>query len=165
MTDIEALVRWYLALTVVSVALLPVVAWVGTGLGASRFGLVRPLGITLLTAFVWWPAGMIGLPFTRLTLILALVLTGILSWLVWWRRGMSGMSFRAIVAFEALWLALFLIYAWFRGFNPDIAYTEKPMEIALLSSISRSAEVPASDPWLASSAINYYYFGYQTMET
>src|SRR4029079_8523684 len=44
-------------------------------------------------------------------------------------------------------------------------YTEKPMEIALLSSISRSTAVPAPDPWLAGMSINYYYFGYQSVAT
>ena len=161
MSDLEAIVRWYLALTLVSAALLPFVAWSGAGLGSARFGLVRPLGITTLTAIVWWMAGLLRLPFTGVTLAIATIVFGAAGWVLWWRRGSPRFSLRSIAAFEALWLLLFLAYAWFRGFNPDIANTEKPMEIALLSSISRSSEVPAPDPWLAGSTINYYYFGFQ----
>ena len=161
MTDPAAILRWYAALTVVSAGLLPVTAWLGAGLGGARFGLTRPLALALLTGVVWWPAVAVSLPFTRTTLALTLALIGIAAWALWLRHGLPGLDWRALGAFEGLWLLTFLAYAWFRGFHPDIAYTEKPMEIALLNSIARSSAAPAPDPWLAGSTINYYYFGYQ----
>src|SRR5207249_12325110 len=94
-----------------------------------------------------------------------LLLCGSASWVFWIRARLIGLSLTNLAAFEGLWLAAFLLYAWFRGFHPDIAYTEKPMEIALLSSITRSSAVPAPDPWLAGPTINYYYLGYQTIAT
>ncbi|HUG13402.1 MAG TPA: DUF2298 domain-containing protein [Thermomicrobiales bacterium] len=161
MSDWEALFRWYLVLSAVTVALYPVVSVIGSGLGGARYGLARPLGIVLLTAIVWWPASLFGLPFTSATLWIALIVSGSLAW-AWWRRAScTPLQPRAILAFEGLWLASFLGYAWFRSHNPDIINTEKPMEIALLSSITRSSLVPAPDPWLFGESINYYYFGYQ----
>ncbi len=162
MSDIEAIVRWYLALTLIAAALLPFVAWLGNRLGPARYGLLRPLSLVALTAMVWWSAAVANLPFTRWSLVAALVLAAAAGWGLWARRGIDFADWRSLLAFEALWLFMFLVYAWFRGFQPDIINTEKPMEIALLTSVSRSSEVPAPDPWFAGSAINYYYFGYQT---
>ncbi|MDQ3548242.1 MAG: DUF2298 domain-containing protein, partial [Chloroflexota bacterium] len=162
MSDLEAIVRWYVVLTLIGAALLPFVAWLGARLGPARYGLLRPVSLVALTALVWWPAAVVDLPFSRPTLIAALVLIAGVGWVLWARRGIDSAEWRALLAFEVLWLAMFLLYAWFRGYQPDIINTEKPMEIALLSSVSRSPEVPAPDPWFAGSAINYYYFGYQT---
>lgn len=165
MSDLSAVLRWYAALSLVAVALLPLVGWLGAGLGPLRVGLLRPLSIVVLTAVVWWPAALVGLPFSTPVIVVALALLAAASWAAWWRAGRPSIDFRWLAASELVWLALFAIYAWFRGFNPDIAYTEKPMEIALLASASRSSAVPAPDPWLAGYAINYYYFGYQVFST
>lgn len=165
MSDITTIVRWYGALSVVAVAALPFITWLGAGLGPLRTGLVRPLSIVVITAVVWWPAATVGLPFTTPIVVAVLGIFAILNWGVWWRVGRPGLDLRQLVVAELVWVVLFAGYAWFRGFNPEIAYTEKPMEIALLTSISRSATAPAPDPWLAGYGINYYYFGYQTIST
>ena len=162
MSELEAIVRWYLVLTFVAAALLPFVTWLGSRLGPARYGLLRPVSLVALTALVWWPAAVLDLPFTRGTLVVALVIAAGVGWGLSVRRRITFADWPSLLAFECLWLAMFLLYAWFRGFQPDIINTEKPMEIALLTSVSRSSEVPAPDPWFAGSAINYYYFGYQT---
>jgi YYY domain-containing protein len=164
-SDAEAILRWYAVLTVVTVAALPAVAWLGAPLGPARYGLTRPVSLAVVTAMVWWPAAVTPLPFSRVTLGAALLVVAAGGWLLWFRAGLPGLDPRAIAAFELLWLASFLGYAWFRSYQPDIINTEKPMEIALLTSISRSSAVPAPDPWLAGSSINYYYFGYQSFAT
>ncbi len=164
MSDTEAILRWMGVLSLLSLWVAPLTWWLGDGLQGARFALARPLGLILVTAALWWPAALIGIPFVRLALILTTVLLGAAGWLLWW-RGSREIDWRALAFYELLWLALFLGYALFRSYNPDIANTEKPMEIALLSSVSRSAEVPAPDPWFAGEAINYYYFGYQAIGT
>ena len=47
-----------------------------------------------------------------------------------------------------------------RWLNPEIAGTEKPMDLALLSATMRSTAFPPLDPWFAGGTINYYYLGY-----
>lgn len=162
MSDVEAILRWYVALTLISVALLPLIAWLGGRLGPMRFGLLRPLSLVALTAIVWWPAAVVGLPFARWSLVVALVLVAGFGWGMRRLKRVTPIDWYELLAFESLWLAMFLLYALFRSYQPDILNTEKPMEMALLSSVSRSTEVPAPDPWFAGSVINYYYFGYQT---
>lgn len=166
MSDLEAVVRWYAVLTLVAAALFPAFMAVTATLDHARFGLLRPLSLVALTAIVWWPAAAIALPFSTVVLAVALAIFGTAGWLWWQRSGFTGwdrQQLATLAAFEGAWLALFLLYAWFRAYHPDIANTEKPMEIGLLTSTSRSNDVPAPDVWLAGSSINYYYFGYQTM--
>jgi YYY domain-containing protein len=165
MSDAEALLRWYASMTAIAFLLAPAVAWLGASLGPVRFALLRPVGLAVGAGLIWWPALALGLPFTRLTIALVLCVVGCVGWILWRRRGFAGLDLLAIVAFDGLWLATFAGYALLRSFNPDIANTEKTMEIALLSAISRSTDVPAPDPWLAGEAINYYYFGYQMFAT
>jgi len=47
-----------------------------------------------------------------------------------------------------------------RALNPDVLGTEKPMDLALLNGVVRSAAYPPADPWFAGEPINYYYLGY-----
>ncbi len=58
---------------------------------------------------------------------------------------------------------LFFGYLLFRGYNPAIRFTEKPMELAFLSSAIVSPRLPPPDPWFAGESINYYVFGYVEM--
>ena len=52
------------------------------------------------------------------------------------------------------------LWSVFKAYNPEIAYTEKPMEMAFLNAILRSDRFPPLDPWLSGFSISYYYFGY-----
>src|SRR5690606_22586072 len=67
---------------------------------------------------------------------------------------------RTILTIETVTLVLFLSYILFRGFNPAIAYTEKPMDFALLTSAIQTQVMPPPDPWFAGQPVNYYYLGY-----
>ena len=69
-------------------------------------------------------------------------------------------NLRIIVFYEALFILAFLGWAIVRAANPEIIGTEKPMELAFITSIFRSPSFPPNDPWLSNYSISYYYFGY-----
>lgn len=163
MSDGEAIVRWYVTLTACAAAAAPLCWWLGFGLGTARHALVRALAPVVVAGLVWWPAALTGLPLvTRWWLAAAALVVGVAGWVVVLRKRRELVPrWTGLIALEVVWLAAFLSYLWFRSYYPDIANTEKPMEIALLSSVTRSAEAPAPDPWFAGQAINYYYVGYQ----
>lgn len=166
MSVAEAVVRWWLAFTLLTVALAPIVWWMAEGLGAYRHALLRPVGLVVATFIVWWPAALIGLPFQRETVIAGVLILGVAGWISVLRRPSSPIRDTGHLAlFELVSVIGLLGYVAFRTANPDIANTEKPMEIALLSSIVNSTDVPAPDPWFAGLPINYYYFGYQSVAT
>ena len=61
---------------------------------------------------------------------------------------------------ELLFVVALLAMAALRAHNNSLVGTEKPMELAFLSSALRSEVFPPADPWLSGHAISYYYFGY-----
>lgn len=160
MSDFEAILRWFLAITLVSYAVAPFAWWMGAGLGNAAAALTRPLGVVVVIVALWWPAAALGIPFTASGVVVTAVILGAISWTLWLRSS-HRMSLTSIAVFETIWIVLFAGYALFRSYNPHIVNTEKPMEIAFLSSIVRTSSVPSPDPWFAGETINYYYFGYQ----
>ncbi len=100
-----------------------------------------------------------------------LVFTGLGLWLSQsgWRRNRDGKRplfefvrtrWRYLVGIELLFLLVFGGWVYFKAYNPEIQYTEKPMEIAFLNGIVNSSRFPPQDPWMAGYGISYYYFGY-----
>ncbi len=73
-----------------------------------------------------------------------------------WLRRNIGLALGVVL----LLAALFALFAWVRGYAPDVRSTEKPMELGFLGSAMRSPYMPPNDPWWAGAGINYYYFGY-----
>jgi YYY domain-containing protein len=65
-----------------------------------------------------------------------------------------------IITTEVLFLISFAFLAFVRSANPELASTEKPMELMFINSILRSETFPPQDAWLSGYAISYYYFGY-----
>ena len=65
-----------------------------------------------------------------------------------------------VLSTELLFVAVLVGWAAFRAYNPDIAGTEKPMELAFLNGVLGSRFYPPQDPWLSGYGISYYYFGY-----
>ncbi len=61
---------------------------------------------------------------------------------------------------EAVFLLAFSLIIVFRLANPNIAGTEKPMEMTFINGIVYSETFPPHDSWLAGYSISYYYFGY-----
>ena len=126
----------------------------------------RPLGMLLWGYIFWMLASLHVIKNDLGGVILSLVLLAILN--VWLCRGQIWREMRAwilsrkkvILTGEALFLLAFASWAIVRAMNPDIAGTEKPMELAFINAILRSDYFPPHDPWLSGYAISYYYFGY-----
>lgn len=139
------------------------------GLPDGGFAFARTAAL-LLTAWIAWLLSSTGLaPFSRRTLVLAvfLVAAAAVATAVRLRRRISDLARarRGILAVEEglFWLA-FAAFVLIRRANPDLWHPtlggEKPMDLAFLTAVVKSAEFPPYDPWLAGGALNYYYFGY-----
>jgi YYY domain-containing protein len=69
-------------------------------------------------------------------------------------------NFKLILVSEIIFILSFFTWIFLRSTNPEIAGTEKPMELAFINAILHSPTFPPHDPWLSGYAISYYYFGY-----
>jgi YYY domain-containing protein len=157
---------WYLVGTFVGVIALPLVFRFFPSLPSRGFALARPLGL-LIWGFTFWLLASFGVLQNDLggQVLAALVFLAFSlmqmkgtrkeALLTWLRQNL-----RTVLTIEGLFLFVFLVWVLVRGMNPEVTYTEKPMELAFINSILRSTSFPPQDPWLSGYAISYYYFGY-----
>ena len=160
-----AVVFWYLLVTLVGWLTLPIAFRFLRFLPDRGYTLSRSLGL-LVWGFIFWlltsfrisqndPGGV---------LFALLLLGGLGLWLN--RNGWVELRIwlkdhkPLILTTELLFIGAFVAWALVRAANPNITFTEKPMELAFINSIVRSPQFPPNDPWLSGYAISYYYFGY-----
>lgn len=155
---------WYVALSALGWISYPILHRACSVLPDGGLALVRPAGLLLTIVPIWWLADTFGLPYTASSIGLTAGIVGLAGWgyelarpqaLPFLRR-----HWRLVFALETLSAAAFALYVVFRGFHPDIAYTEKPMDLALLSSAIRTDRLPVPDPWFSGEPVNYYVLGY-----
>lgn len=162
---------WWLIATAAGAAALPL-AWRFLGALPDRgWLLARPLGL-LTTGAVFWLLASLG--FLRNepgAIVLSMLIVFGIGLLAlnrvpdlsgrpdtlrsWWLRNRW-----AVIAFEILFIVLFVLWAVVRAHQNNVVTTEKPMDLAFLASIVRGETFPPQDPWLSGYAISYYYFGY-----
>lgn len=159
---------WWLILQIIGLAALPLAWRLFRNLPDRGYAFARPLGL-LLVGYALWLGGMLGLLSNRRGTIAVLVATlGAVAW--WLSRGQVAEIWAflrrnrgLILAYEGMFLGIFTLWSLYKAYNPEIAFTEKPMEIAFLNAILRSERFPPVDPWLSGYSISYYYFGYLLM--
>lgn len=166
MSELINILAWYLALSIIGLTALPLAFRFFPRLPNRGYMLARPLGL-LLWGFIFWLLTSLGVLQNDLggEMLAFLLLAGLAIW------GLSGgkkpelfdwfrQNKRTILTTEVLFLLVFTLWVFVRGMNPEVTYTEKPMELAFINSILRSTGFPPQDPWLSGYAISYYYFGY-----
>ena len=167
MSSILPVFLFWLVIQLFAVAALPLTwRWLGW-LPDRGYALAKPLGLLLVTFGLWLGASFGFLRNSAGGVLLSLlVLAGLSLWLSWRTRNGPSLGqwlhqhLSLVIATELLFLVALLGWAYFRAFDPAIAATEKPMELAFLSGVLRSERFPPMDPWLSGFAISYYYFGY-----
>jgi len=164
--DILAFLNWYLVISLIGVFSLPIAFRLFPRLESRGYALIRPLSL-LVWGFAFWLLCSLGVLQNNLGGVLAALGILLLFSVLLMRHGKwkdlgawIRQNWRFMLTAEIIFLTLFAIWTVVRAANPDAAYTEKPMEMAFINSILRSAKFPPSDPWLSGYAISYYYFGY-----
>ncbi len=172
MTDALAVLTWWLLLQAMGWVALPLVFRLLRWLPDRGYSVAKPAGL-LLGNYVLWLLGTLGwLRNTEGGILLAFGLVALYGMWVYrrWDDGVNLLDWlrahkRWLMAYEAAFLAAFVVWAVFRAHNPDLSTTEKPMEFAFMNAIRRSPAFPPPDPWLSGFTISYYYFGYVMMST
>ncbi|MGE5602807.1 MAG: DUF2298 domain-containing protein, partial [Nitrososphaerales archaeon] len=165
-------IYWWLALQLFGIVALPLTWRLFARLPGRGYPFAKVLGLLLVSYFLWLGSSFQLLSNTLGGVVIALLLVAGLSASVGarglrraeddgrpiliWLRANRGV----VLASELLFLLVFVGWAVFRAYNPDIAGTEKPMEFAFINGVLSSPLLPPQDPWLSGYGISYYYFGY-----
>ncbi|MBL8063865.1 MAG: hypothetical protein JNK32_12630 [Anaerolineales bacterium] len=160
-----AFILWYLVVTLLGWLTFPLVHVLFPALKDRGYALARTAGL-LIWGYVFWM--FVSLGFARNDLggiFLSLtVIVGLSIWALYIHYSSLVIFLRTnkalILTTEILFLVAFAFLATVRAANPELASTEKPMELAFINGIMRSETFPPQDPWLSGYAISYYYFGY-----
>ena len=129
---------------------------------------VKPLSL-LLFSYVLWISGLTQvIPNTRLTIFVILGLGGVVGILILWKAGNRVLAFlkeewSTLVAAEAVFILLFLLWLGVASEAPAINHTEKPMDFGFVNAVLQSRYFPPEDHWLSGHSISYYYFGHFMM--
>ena len=161
MDTLNDALRWYLVLMAVSWAVAPLVVLLCRALPDRGAGIARPIGLLTLILPTWWLSSLGLIPYTTVGLWVTLVVVAVAGYAMALRaRALDRRWLLSMVAAELIGIAAFALYVWFRGYQPAIIQTEKPMDSLMLASSIRTEQMPPPDPWFAGEPINYYYLGY-----
>jgi len=166
MDEVPVVLAFYALSTLLGLTALPFIYRFLPNLPSRGFALARPLSL-LVWGYLFWLLCSLGVLQNNAGGMLV-AYGGLLAISIWSLRrtglheftGWLKQNLGTILTAEALFILFFVGWTLVRGMDPDVAYTEKPMELAFINSILRSPTFPPHDPWLSGYAISYYYFGY-----
>jgi len=158
---------WYIAVQVAGLAVWPLVSRALAPLEDRGWAASKVVGLLGVAWLVWFVCMLTPLPFTRTTLLVALLGVAAGAWLLELRTGglepvlaWLRVERRLLLSFEAIFLGAFVLFAVLRTHAPAVAATEKPMDMAFLNGFMTAQSLPTQDTWLAGFSVPYYHFGY-----
>lgn len=163
-----ALVLWYVVISLLGWVVYPFLRIAMYGLKDHGYVFSKLAGMLLLALFAWL-AGSAGIPVTRLTLTIILLVMLIASLVMYTLQrarilGEWHENRKYYLAVEIATLAFFLFFILIRLGNPDLWHPakggEKPMDFSYFNAVIKSTTFPPFDPWYAGGYINYYYYGF-----
>lgn len=164
------IIQWLLPLWLLGWLVLPLSQQVFSCLPDAGLAAGRILALLLVSLAAFWGASLQILPLPLAPLLYVLLLFPA-CWLLWrcvrdkryYDHWLSTLRVRrkALFISDIIFLLAFLSFVVLRLFRPEINEFEKPMDSAIIGSLSRSTFLPAENPWFAGLPFtNYYYFGH-----
>ena len=162
------LAAWLIVVQGVSLISFPIAFLIFRPLADRGWLFSKVLGLLLVGLVTWLAASLELMRFTQNAVAVATVTVFLLSLVVWIVNGEAIWAFlrnkwKTIAVGELVFMAAFLAFLAIRMANPDLWHPfrggEKPMDMAYLNAVLKSAYMPPYDPWFGGGALNYYYWG------
>src|SRR5215472_16155727 len=160
---------WWLVIEILGLVGMPLTSVVCANLPDRGWALGKPFALVIIGWLIWFPLSIItALPYNGAWIAGTVLAFAGLNLLLLLRRSDLRTDLRRLITARPVYIPVsevvfavgFLLLAWIRSFNPQVAITEKFMDVAFLSSLVRTQHLPPPDPWLSGTPINYYYFGH-----
>lgn len=168
-SDAGNMLYWYVTLLVFGLGAMPLTFSLFKKFNGGCAFLSKIIGILSVAVTIWLLTYIKIYRFNQLTILITLLLLFLASY------GIPGLrknftdklneildnnwKTAGIVFEEVLFVVIFTLMCFFKGFLPDINGQEKFMDYGFIMSMLRSDVLPANDMWLSGESINYYYFG------
>ena len=154
---------WWLTITLLGTGFMPLSAWVFRHFDDRGWLFSKSLGI-FLTAWVFFVLNTAHIiSFIQRN---CLIVTGFLialNILAFFKLNMRelfrGVDLKLIAIEEAMFFVVLAVWVYIIGFKPEAYGTEKFMDYAFMTSMTRSLYMPFEDMWFSGESINYYYGG------
>ncbi|NTV30481.1 hypothetical protein HGA91_00680 [candidate division WWE3 bacterium] len=163
MTDITASIYYLLTIELLGLMAWPFARRILKDLPDQGWAFAKILGILMVSWLMWLLASLHVLSFSYTNLVVVTLAVALFSIFI----GNTKITFgdvRKVWAWllieEILFITMFGLWTYVRGFSPAINGLEKFMDYGFMVSAYRSEYFPPLDHFLARETINYYYFGH-----
>lgn len=153
----------YLATQILSFCLLPLTTKLFSCLADKGYAFSKSASLVITGFTVWFLISLNLFKFSQTTILIVLLILSLFSFAILIRSKLHWPTRHQlfyILLVEALFLIIFSFTAYLKYRTSPIRGTEKPMDLALISGISRSEYFPPNDAWYSGKPINYYYYGH-----
>lgn len=169
--DFFTFFKWWLLVFVLGIIFLPFTRKLFYAFHDSGYLFSKVIGIAISGYLVWLLSTFKILKFNEVSCYIVLTVCLILNVIIFYKSNKEEKNTLfdsnhvfPMIAEEVLFLFLFLLWVYIRGFKPEAYGTEKFMDYGFMTAMMRSDYMPPKDLWFSGSAINYYYVG-QYMST
>jgi len=161
-------ITWWFVLELIGLVASPMVYFLFRRLHLRGYVFAKGLGLLLLAYLNWVGASLRFTQNRTSTIAILLILMAAGNFWLLWKNHSEIIEFyrekrREILQSELIFLLSYIAFIFIRFLNPDLWHPwnggEKPMELAFLNAILKSAYFPPYDPYYAGGYINYYYYG------
>lgn len=174
--DFIPFIKWWMTILILGIIFLPLTNILFSKFHDRGYLFSKTLGIAITGYIMWFFATFRIMKFTTSSCILAVIVAFIINGFIYiyHKRNLKDKDgdlhvinlerdykklIYTILTEELLFLGIFLLFIYIRGFKPEAYGTEKFMDYGFMTSMMRSEYMPPQDFWFSGTNLNYYYVG------
>ncbi len=171
--DFLSFLQWWAAVAFIGIVFMPLTTLIFANFHDKGYLFSKSIGIAITGYLMWLLSSLRIMKFTEYSSIFCVVISILFNCILLFfinrktednQVGNSLVSSKRltidhIICEELLFLGLFLLFTYIRGFKPEAYGTEKFMDYGFMTSMMRSDYMPPQDFWFSGTKINYYYVG------
>lgn len=171
--DFSAFFQWWIAILSIGIIFMPLSNLIFHNFHDRGYLFSKAIGIAIIGYLMWLLSSLHIMKFNSFSCIAIAITCMLLNLVILLlqrkREGNKPFDFSiisikskvldSIMGEELLFLGLFLLFTYVRGFKPEAYGTEKFMDYGFMTSMMRSEYMPPQDFWFSGTQLNYYYVG------
>lgn len=184
--DFIPFLQWWLTIVYIGIIFMPLSNLIFQNFHDKGYLFSKTIGIAITGYIMWALSSLHLLKFNTVSCIISVIIGLALNCAVIWLKKFYGNKngqdnrfihaeviddkvmgkevfhsriIHTILTEELIFLAIFLLFVYIRGFKPEAYGTEKFMDYGFMTSMMRSDYMPPQDFWFSGTSLNYYYVG------